>query len=86
MLDGYVVKDHNDPHIKSSSRVMKEFSEAAAPGRWLVDLIPICTSDTSMSATFLSSMNSSKTHTRLVSRRKFQAIRSPLSRQCSPGV
>ncbi|KAJ7142156.1 cytochrome P450 [Mycena crocata] len=37
---GHSASDHNDPYIEASSGVMQRFSEAAAPGRWLVDLIP----------------------------------------------
>ncbi|KAJ7756417.1 cytochrome P450 [Mycena maculata] len=37
---GHNVDDYNDPYIEASSGVMQRFSVAAAPGRWLVDLIP----------------------------------------------
>ncbi|KAJ7234414.1 cytochrome P450 [Mycena rebaudengoi] len=37
---GHSVSDHNDHYIETLSGVMQRFSEAAAPGRWLVDLIP----------------------------------------------
>jgi hypothetical protein len=39
--DGHITSDHSDPYIEASSTVMQQFSEAAAPGRWLVDLVPI---------------------------------------------
>lgn len=39
--DGHITADHSDPYVEASSSVMQQFSEAAAPGRWLVDLVPI---------------------------------------------
>lgn len=41
VIDGYITDEHDDPYIKSSSMVLDQFAEAAAPGKWLVDLIPI---------------------------------------------
>lgn len=39
--DGHVTAEHSDLYVEASSSVMQQFSEAAAPGRWLVDLVPI---------------------------------------------
>ncbi|KAF5387480.1 hypothetical protein D9757_007797 [Collybiopsis confluens] len=38
---GHIASDAHDPYIEASSRVMQKFSEAAKPGKWLVDLIPL---------------------------------------------
>lgn len=37
---GYEIKQTNDPFIELAEKATEQFSQASAPGRWLVDLIP----------------------------------------------
>ncbi|EJT97960.1 cytochrome P450 [Dacryopinax primogenitus] len=38
---GYELDGDNDLHLRHANMVIRDFSRACAPGRWLVDLIPI---------------------------------------------
>ena len=40
---GYNVKDDGDPLVEMANRAMQNLSVVATPGRFLVDVIPICT-------------------------------------------
>ena len=37
---GHYVRDEDDPFLVAGLAAIKNFSEASAPGRWLVDFIP----------------------------------------------
>ena len=39
---GYSVKDDGDPLVEMANRAMRNLSEVMMPGRFLVDVIPIC--------------------------------------------
>ena len=40
---GYEVREHNDPFVGLADQATEQFSLATAPGGFLVDLIPACT-------------------------------------------
>ena len=40
---GYTVKEDGDPFVEMANKVMNIFNEITAPGRYLVDIFPICT-------------------------------------------
>lgn len=39
---GYSVKDNDDPLVEMANRAMRNISVVTSPGRYLVDLIPMC--------------------------------------------
>ena len=40
---GYTVKDDGDPLVEMANKAMHNFSVITTPGRFLVDMLPICT-------------------------------------------
>jgi hypothetical protein len=39
---GYKTLAESDPYLDCMEKVMAAFSEAARPGAWLVDIMPLC--------------------------------------------
>ena len=40
---GYTVKEDGDPFVEMANKVINNFNDITAPGRFLVDIFPICT-------------------------------------------
>jgi hypothetical protein len=42
---GYTTIPHdNDPFVDLAAKTMEQFAEATVPGKWMVDILPFCTS------------------------------------------
>jgi hypothetical protein len=42
---GYTAVAHGiDPFVELARKTMEDFAEATVPGRWMVDILPFCTS------------------------------------------
>jgi hypothetical protein len=78
MTYGYSASpDGNDPLIKLADRALLEFSQAAMPGFWLVDVIPSCKSCRTISPRSKKMLKTvtSEIHPRMVPRRRIPARR-----------
>ena len=50
---GYDVQGSNDPLVNIAEAAVRGFSQATVPGAWLVDILPICESESQLMAHFL---------------------------------
>ena len=65
---GYTIQDEDDHFIAIAEEASKIIAVASAPGKWLVDSIPICTRTTThLIPPYILKLFYSATHSRLVS-------------------
>ena len=50
---GYDVQDSNDPLVNIAEAAVRGFSDASVPGAWLVDILPLCESESQPMANFI---------------------------------